>query len=633
MKFLELLSPAKNLDIGIAAIDCGADAVYIAGPSFGARQAAGNPISDIQKLCEFAHKFGCRVFVTVNTIIYEHEIPEVYQLMLDVQEAGADALIVQDLALIRLALGGPDGTGQKVEIPLHASTQCAIRDADKALFLKDLGFSRLVLERELPLTAIKDIHEATGCEIEFFVHGALCVCYSGQCYMSEHIASRSANRGECIQACRSLYNLKTADGRTLVRNKALLSLKDYNLQDRLGDLAEAGVCSFKIEGRLKGLSYVKNVVRSYSEALDRFISLHPGEYARSSFGNATTSFIPNTDKTFNRGYTELFFDGKRGSWAGLQTPKAMGEVVGKVESIHRLNDFDIEITLSKPKHGGSHSLSNGDGFAFTLEDGSIVGFRGDICHGNTIQCRKVKGIKPGLALYRNISKDFEKSLDGKCTRLIPVAVNITFHKAKNGFILIADALSQDGRSVHLEENVGNEDATNKERMEQMTASQIGKSSGHYSFFVEGIRYSENLCSIPFCTSSQLNGIRRALASKLDSQPVRMTPMATAKPHLPEPHPYITGKKADYRFNIANSLAKDIYTKLGASETESAYELRHRPEAELMRTKYCIRYECGICPKHHKSKDKSPLYLENNGRKFPLEFDCANCEMIVTGTGK
>ena len=336
MRPLELLAPARNIDIGIAAIDCGADAVYIAGPGFGARQAAGNSLEDIARLCDYAHRFGSRIFLTVNTIIYDSELEEVHALMRDAQEAGVDAFIVQDLALTQW---------DDITVPLHASTQCAIRTPEKARWLESLGFGRLVLERELSLSQIREIAEAVHCEIEAFVHGALCVCYSGQCYLSEHLAGRSANRGACIQACRSLYDLVDGNGKVLAHDKALLSLKDFNLLDRLPELAEAGVTSFKIEGRLKNISYVRNVVREYSLALDRLVAEHPDRYCRASFGTVTRGFTPAPDKTFNRGYTSLYMDGKRGRWASMDTPKSVGERIGTVASVRQRDARTMEIVV------------------------------------------------------------------------------------------------------------------------------------------------------------------------------------------------------------------------------------------------------------------------------------------------
>jgi putative protease len=354
MTELELLAPARNLDIGIAAIDCGADAVYIAAEQFGARQAAGNSIEDIERLCQYAQKFGVRIFVTLNTILYEDELERVYADILKLQKAGVSALIVQDMAIIEMAR-----KSKEITLPIHASTQCSIRDAQRAKELEGLGFSRIILERELSLEQIKAIRNEVSCEIEFFVHGALCVGYSGQCYLSEKITGRSANRGACIQACRSKYDLTDGNGKILVRDKALLSLKDYNLKNRIEELAESGISSFKIEGRLKNISYVKNVVREYSLALDNIICKHPLEYERRSHGKVSGGFTPDSAKTFNRGYTELFIDGKRGKWASMDAAKARGEEIGKISGLNK----DKSIMTITPA-GKGISLNNGDGFSF-----------------------------------------------------------------------------------------------------------------------------------------------------------------------------------------------------------------------------------------------------------------------------
>ena len=409
MRALELLAPARTAEVGIAAVDCGADAVYIAGPAFGARQAAGNPVEDIRRLCIYAHRFGVRIYVTFNTLIYEEEIPQARRLLQELQDAGVDALIVQDPAVTRLA---PEG------MILHASTQCAIRMPEQARFTESLGYGRLVLERELPLERIRAIRDAVDAELEVFVHGALCVCYSGQCYLSEHLAGRSANRGACIQACRSLYDLEDADGNVLMRNKALLSLKDLNLIHRLEDLADAGADSFKIEGRLKSASYVRNVVRAYSEALDALVRRYPDRYRRASFGTSRGGFTPDLRKTYNRDYTELFLDGTRGPWSSMDAPKSMGEPVGTVRQVRP------GVLVIDPVDRGLE-LHNGDGFAFVGSDGAIIGFRGDVCEGFTIRCKAVEGLKPGIRLYRNIDAAFERKLDAdRPVREMSVALEV-----------------------------------------------------------------------------------------------------------------------------------------------------------------------------------------------------------------
>lgn len=725
MKFLELLAPARNADIGIAAIDCGADAVYIAGPAFGARQAAGNSMEDIRRLTEYAHRFGARIFLTLNTILFDNELAEAERLLAEAKDAGVDAIIAQDLAVWELT-----------DLPVHASTQCAIRTPEKARLYEGIGASRLVLEREMSLDQIRAIRSSVNCELEFFVHGALCVCYSGQCYMSERIAGRSANRGECIQACRSLYDLVDGSGNVLVRNKALLSLKDYNLKDRLKDLAEAGICSFKIEGRLKNISYVRNVVRAYSLALDELVAANPEKLRRVSFGRSEGGFTPDLAKTFNRGYTQLFLDGKRsGSWSSMDAPKSIGEEVGTVVSIapmrqnfsngKRPSEENITITL-RMKNPGDR-LQNGDGFSFLSKGrGEIVGFRGDVCQGNRITCRNVTGLYPGAKLYRNLSNAFEKELESNLpVRTIPVSVDISVivvpvtstssgtewcrsvtenigpvtddscpvtekgrspsqskRLCKQTYSLKINAVSQDGRSIVLEREAGDSTAENAKRMREMFVAQISKDTGIYSFTLSSLNVETPDGSLPFLPASALNAIRRDLAAALDKMPCRAIPLPTGKtadnpgisnalstpnnaespsgcqdrrqdqkpilskiPDIQEPAS--DGIHVSYKANIANHVARETYQVLGATQTDEAFEISHRPDAELMRTKYCIRYELGLCPVHQAGRQhgranhtsgmvnppipssrKTNLYLTNNGKRYHLAFDCANCEMVV-----
>lgn len=688
MKFLELLAPARNADIGIAAIDCGADAVYIAGPAFGARQAAGNSMEDIRRLTEYAHRFGARIFLTLNTILFDNELAEAERLLAEAKDAGVDAIIAQDLAVWELT-----------DLPVHASTQCAIRTPEKARLYEGIGASRLVLEREMSLDQIRAIRSSVNCELEFFVHGALCVCYSGQCYMSERIAGRSANRGECIQACRSLYDLVDEDGNVLVRNKALLSLKDYNLKDRLKDLAEAGICSFKIEGRLKNISYVRNVVRAYSLALDELVAANPEKLRRVSFGRSEGGFTPDLAKTFNRGYTQLFLDGKRsGNWSSMDAPKSIGEEVGTVVSIapmrqnysngKRLSEEYVTITV-RMKNPGDR-LQNGDGFSFLSKGrGEIVGFRGDVCQGNRITCRNVTGLYPGAKLYRNLSNAFEKELESNLpVRTIPVSVDISAivvpvtstsswteedrspslpkRLSEPTYSLKINAVSQDGRSVKLEREAGHNAAENPERMRGMFATQISKATGIYSFTLRSLEVETPDGSLPFLPASALNAIRRDLAAALEEMPCRAIPLLvnqassrTGNAEYPVLEPDVLSQVQDiqettsngphlsYKANIANHIARKIYMSLGASRTDDAFEISHRPDAELMRTKYCIRYELGLCPVHQAGRQhgranhtsgmvnppipssrKTNLYLTNNGKRYHLAFDCANCEMVV-----
>ena len=596
MRALELLAPARTAEIGIAAVDCGADAVYIAGPAFGARSGAGNSVEDIARLCAYAHRYGAKVFATVNTIIYEDEIPAVQSLVKELAAAGVDALIVQDPAVLSLAAG--------LGMAMHASTQCAVRDVEKARFVESLGYERIVLERQMSLEEVRAVCSGVSAEIEFFVHGALCVCYSGQCYLSEYLTGRSANRGECAQACRSLYDVEDASGKVLVKDKAILSLKDYNLYRRLGDLADAGVVSFKIEGRLKGESYVRNVVRAYSDALDALVASSGGKYCRASFGHVRGGFVPDLNKTFNRGYTELFIDGVRGRWAA----EGGGEFIGTVERITR-DGFNLE--LASP----SVRLANGDGFTFKTYDGSVAGFRADVCEGSTIRCKKVPGLVPGMRLYRNLSAAFERSVEAaKPVREIDVALKVILDSTS----ILIQARSEDGRIASATLS-GLEPAQNASRALSSVREQLGKRGGIYSFTVESVDSS----GVPFLPASSLNALRRSLADSLDALPVVQHGAASLSPSsFPAP------QSLSYKSNIANPLSRASYASRGATDMEDAYELTHRPGVELMRSRYCVRHELGLCPKKSPGTKPEPLFLINNGRRLRLRFHCPTCEMTV-----
>jgi putative protease len=663
---LELLAPARNADIGIAAIDCGADAVYIAGPEFGARQDAGNSLEDVRRLCEYAHRFGVRIFLTLNTILYDSELPEAERILHDAAEAGVDAIIAQDLAVFEILRSAQD------DMEVHASTQCAIRTPEQARFYESLGASRIVLERQLSLDQIKAIRDAVSCELEFFVHGALCVCYSGQCYMSEAVAGRSANRGACVQACRSLYDLEDSTGKILVKDKALLSLKDYNLIGRLSDLAEAGICSFKIEGRLKNISYVRNTVRAYSKALDELVAAHPDKYRRASFGRVEGGFIPDLRKTFNRGYTELFLDGKRGKWSSMDAPKSVGEVIGTVINIRAgrpsepgrvhsrfalrrssglaaaeyglsseaapARNMEVTVKLDNP----ATVLRNGDGFTFSPKDGGeIRGFRGDVCEGSRIICRDVPGLYVGARLRRNLSASFEKELETNLTtRSIAVSVALVFTDSAATSAINVKARSEDGRVVEFDVDGGEQEATNRERMEAMFRSQIEKATGIYSFILTSLDSSGSAVKLPFMSASAINGIRREIAQRLDQMECGNCHPEHSEGSVAE-EPVLYSESIDYKSNISNRVARKVLQKLGAKEIEDAFELTHRHEAELMRSKYCIRHELGLCLKDSSAScpsagsgqalrmTKGDLFLVNNGRRYHLGFDCARCEMTVS----
>ena len=632
MRKLELLAPARNADIGIAAIDCGADAVYIAGPAFGARQAAGNSICDIEKLCGYAHRFGVKVYITLNTILFDHELSDAAELIAQCKKSGADAIIIQDMAIPMMY--ADNVIPLKDRLPLHASTQCAIKTVEQAKFYESLGFERLILEREMSLTQIRAISDAVDCDIEFFIHGALCVCYSGQCYLSQNISGRSANRGACIQACRSKYDLTDKEGKILAKDKALLSLKDYNLKSRIESMADAGVMSFKIEGRLKNESYVKNIVREYSSALDAFISKRHGEYRRASWGQVIAGFNPNPAKTFNRGYTELFIDGKRGQWNSGNNTKSIGEYIGKVLSINA-GKTKIELKTAKP----GIIINNGDGFSFLSKKGEVIGFRADICNESSISCKAIPELYQGAELFRNSDTDFEKILDkNKCIREISTDVNITISTSQNTSRITASALTEDGRDVSETFETPLIIAENPDRARSMLDSGISKSTGNYRFKLNTVTCSNG--TIPFLKSSFINNIRRTLAGILDSVLINKDSdfsvydwnntagLSTIRHTFALAFP---DKIVTYKANVANKLAHKLYTAAGATNISPAYEVKKDHNAELMRTRYCVRYELGLCPRHHGSKSGEDLFIKNNGRKFRLHFDCKNCEMTVLDT--
>ena len=592
---LELLSPAKDKAVGIAAIDCGADAVYIAGPGWGNRKAAGNSIDDIRELCTYAHRFGVRIYLTVNTIIYPDEWPAVHSMMLEAQDAGVDAFIIREERLLSL----PD-----IRVPMHASTQCAIRTPEAARRFEALGCSRIILERALSLQEVRAIREAVSCELEFFVHGALCVCYSGDCRLSEYLDGRSADRGDCIQACRSLYDLVDESGRTLVRGRTLLSMRDFKLLDRLEDLAGAGVCSFKIEGRLKSASYVKNVVREYSLALDALVAKHPGEYRRASFGKVSGGFTPNSDLTFNRGYTQWWLDGVRGRWSSMDT--ANGEFVGEVQAV-RPSGGGLMLTL-KPA-GAGLQLSNGDGFAFFEPGRGVTGFRADRCEGRQIFCKRVDGLRAGVRLYRNINAAFERELEaGSPRREIGVDVDVA---VSGSFVIELKAETEDGRCVVSRFNADVDKAENRERSEAMLREQLSKRSGVYAFKVRSVSAPG---ALPLLSAGTINSMRRLLAEDIDSY-VGLRPPQNDNG---------TAVQADSSAVPSGSAAAPSGSSVISSERS---EPRNLP-AELMRTRYCIKYELGLCPRHQKAKPTGALFLVNNGRRLALGFDCAKCEMTV-----
>lgn len=614
LRELELLAPAKNRDIGIAAIDCGADSLYIAGPSFGAREAAGNSVSDVAQLAAYGRKFGAKVYMVINTILYDNEIEKAVKLAHQAYDAGCSALIIQDLGLLKAGLP---------PLPLFASTQTNIRTAEQAMFLESLGFERLILARELSLEQIAEIRKATTVELESFIHGALCVSYSGQCYMSEKVAGRSANRGACVQACRSKYDLKDSSGKILLRDKALLSLRDLNLGDFIPQLANAGISSFKVEGRLKNISYIKNVVRFYRSLIDNFIE-KDGGYCPSSSGRLFGGFTPRPEKTFNRGYTHLFINGERGEWQSKEAAKAVGEYVGKVTSIVKEKGGKLRI-----KYESHLRIENGDGLCFITPEGEVEGARANVTEPGVVVINDQPEIIPGTKVYRNYDHNFERELEYNMPkRLIEVALKFS---CRAGITRLA-GICEDGTEVLFQTDEKHETAKNRELAEKNIRNQLSKRSDIYIFKLTDIEGEE----IPFYPLSLLNEMRRTLAMLLNEKrgnQERISGVNKSKESLSifaNRHP-LEGKPADYRANISNRLSEELYKELGAASAKPAFEIAPPSEAELMRCKYCIKYELGLCPREGGGKGlNEPLYLTNGGREFRLGFDCKNCEMVIFG---
>ncbi len=594
---IELLAPAKNLACGIAAIDHGADAVYIGAPHFGARAAAGNSLEDIRQLCEYAHPFGAKVYVTVNTIIYEHELEAVKRLLGDLAEAGVDAVLVQDMAVLSLC---PKG------LTLHASTQTDNHTPEKVRWLRSLGFSRAVLARELSVEEIAGIHQAVpDMPLEVFVHGALCVSYSGICYASQYCFRRSANRGECAQFCRMRFSLEDADGKEIEHERYLLSLKDMNQSDNLLALAEAGATSFKIEGRLKDLSYVKNVTAAYSERLNEIIRQHPDKYCRASLGHSTYTFQPDLRKTFNRGYTTYFAHGRQPNIASFDTPKAVGEFVGTVKEI-RHDSFNV---------AGTVSFANGDGLCFLNKDRQFEGLRANRVSGNRIwPFRMPQGLRPGMALYRNNDQEMERVLS-KTSAVRKIPVSLSLQAVDGGFQLSASIgqLSPVNCFFPLEHQQA------QKRPHENIIRQLSKLGDTIYESVE-VHIPEDFDF--FIPNSILSEMRRVIVERLSApKPLSSEHIeANAAPVKAPAYQY------PYLYNISNHLSRDFY----AVGDLTAYELKGG-EGPLMQCRHCIRYSLGYCVKRggRRPEWREPLSLVlGDGRRFRLEFDCAQCQMNV-----
>lgn len=619
MRKLELLAPAKDLKCGIAAIDCGADAVYIGAARFGARQAVGNSIDDINELCEYAHKFGCKVYVTVNTIIYDNELEDTQKLLNELGRIGVDAILVQDMGITKLQL--------PQNVALHASTQTDNRSAEKVEWLARHNFDRVVLARELSLEEIRNIHQRVPqTELEVFVHGALCVSFSGVCYASEYCFGRSANRGACAQFCRMKFDLTDKDGNEIINQAHLLSLKDMCRIDSLEQLADAGVTSFKIEGRLKDINYVRNVTAAYSNQLNEIISRRGSEYERASSGVCDIRFTPNLNKTFNRGFTDYFLNGRTSDLASFYTPKAMGEYVGKVKEI-RGNSFNV---------AGTTSFANGDGLCFINSNNELEGFRINRAEGNRLfPLRMPRGLRKGIALYRNSDQLFEKELNGdNVQRKLGIRINI---KASAEGLHIEAKTCDEKLHINLQKDIS---------LEKAQKSQVDNIKRQISKFGNTIFTVEDVIVEPtdfpwFIPNSILAEIRRQATDELMGRLSEMsenqkdTKTNDQAQQLPDngkgSFHSISSYQHPYMYNIANRLAHSFYEQEGMSDITPAFEIRKPSSPLVMQCRYCLRHELGQCKKSHKQSGllKEPLHLRlADGRTFRLEFDCKKCQMNI-----
>lgn len=610
---IELLAPAKNLECGIAAIDHGADAVYIGANSFGARVAVGNSIEDIEQLCHYAHQYNVKVYVTINTIIYDDEIDRVESLIRQLQDIGVDAILVQDMAILKIC------GNIKSRIILHASTQTDNRNIKKVEWLKKLGFSRVVLARELSLKEISAIHKAIpDIELEVFVHGALCVSYSGACYASEYCFHRSANRGNCAQFCRLKFDLRDSADKTVQKGKYMLSLKDMCRIHSLKELLDAGATSLKIEGRLKNVSYVKNVVAAYSQELDRIISLYPDKYKRSSAGKSVCSFKSDLNKTFNRGFTDYFLFGRKEGLASVNTPKAIGEFVGKVKEV-RQNSFSVS---------GTNAFSNGDGLCFINDKQQLEGFRvNKVLNNRLFPLKMPVSLKPHMALYRNNDQLFENMMSAR-TANRKISINMILSAAQDYVeLMIKD---NDGHIV-IERMSYNSDKAQKSQEENMKR-QLSK-LGNTPYVADEIIIT-SATETRFIPSSILVELRRRTLDKFSNQFMLSQNRGSLSRILHEDTDTNINAEDINAANVANKFARRLYDEIGPKDAPDAFEtIRHDADSctQIMTCRYCIRYEMGYCTKQKGKKVpwKEPLYLVlNDDRKFRLKFDCINCQMKI-----
>ncbi len=606
-KKIEILAPAKNLYQGMAAINAGADAVYIGAPMFGARTNATNPVEDIAELVRYAHLFKAKVLVTVNTILYDNELEACRQLIWELYRIGVDALIVQDMGILEMDLP---------PIVLHASTQTNNRDAAHVKFLADAGMKRVVLARELNLDQIREIHEASGAELEFFVTGALCVSFSGNCYMSVANGERSANRGSCAQNCRLPYQLIDGTGATLIESSHLLSIKDLDLSEELPNLIRAGISSFKIEGRLKDLVYVKNNTAYLRRKLDAFLEAHSGQYEKASSGRTFYQFEPALDRSFNRGYTDYFVNHRREKIGAWESPKSQGQYIGKLLEV-KANGYRIE---------NHELLHNGDGLFFLNEQGVADGVQVNIIVNDLVVPNVLKPLPSGTEIYRNLDAEFNRMLEHENSAVRKIGVTMRFGETKTGFFL--QATDEDGHQSTATLETAKEPAKNTEGLIENIKKNLAK-TGNTPFVADAIEV--DLSQPWFLPASKVNEIRRAALEQLIEVRIREY-RREERPLVKTDHPYPVNA-LDFTYNVSNKLARAFYRRHGVTEIEKAFELQWDPgKSRVMVTKYCVKYELGKCPRYQRAtmgdKVAEPLTLKHGEVEYKLKFNCKPCEMEI-----
>ena len=605
-KKVEILAPAKNLLQGMAAINAGADAVYIGAHLFGARSNATNSVGDIAELVQYAHLFKAKVFVVVNTILYDNEIDACQKLIHELYHIGVDALIVQDMAIMEMDLP---------PIVIHASTQANNRTPEHVKFLADAGMKRAVLARELNLDQIRAIHSATDIELEFFVSGALCVSFSGNCYMSVANGERSANRGSCAQNCRLPYNLIDGNGTTLLTESHLLSIKDLDLSDQLPHLIEAGITSFKIEGRLKDLVYVKNNVSNLRKRLDAFLEVNE-HFEKASSGRTIYNFDSQMDKSFNSGYTDYFVNKRKSKIGSWETPKSQGEYIGKLLGTE-VNGYRIE---------NSELLNNGDGLYFVNEEGHADGDRVNIIINGLVIPNNFRVLPIGTEIYRNHDAAFTKLVEREDAVIRKIGVNLQFTETTQGFLLTA--IDEDGHTSQIELKTSKELTKTGESIEENIAKNLAK-TGNTPFTVDELNI--NFSQAWFLPISKINEVRREVLEQL--MDIRVNEYHREETQIVKTeHPY-PEENLDFTYNVSNKMARQFYHRHGVKEIEKAFELQWDPgKSRVMTTKYCVKYELGKCPIYQRDtmgeKVKEPLVLKQGEIEYKLKFNCKPCEMEI-----